>query len=139
MSMPKGVQLKLDRAKEHVNALDHEVKRFLDDKPYSARRVLEDDGTQHIFLWERFSPLPDCLALMAGDAIHNLRSCLDHMAVALAKAGAATQGVMMTPEEEARIQYPVARSDEEFIKQLRRGRLLYVEPRAQAFMKDRQP
>jgi len=137
--MPDSWRLKLDRATEHVNALDHAIERFLDLKPYAARRVINSDGTEYVFVWEKVQRTPDCFALIAGDAIHNLRSSLDHMAVELAKAGAAASGTAMTKEEEARIQFPIVESRNEFDEQVSRRRLQHVKACAQAIIERAQP
>jgi hypothetical protein len=137
--IPQSVKLKLRRVDEHMNALDESIKAFLEPKPYGARRILERDGAEHVFVWDGYIEPPDDFGLIAGDAIHNLRSSLDHLALALAIAGASTKGVSMTQKKVARIQFPVVASPSEFAEQLRRGRLEYVEPAVQAFIEDSQP
>jgi hypothetical protein len=139
MSLPRSVVLKLGRYQEHMEALEQAVKGFLNTEPYAATATMECDGTELVCRWERYQEPPDTLGLIVGDAIHNLRSSLDHMAVALAKAGAEAKGITMTSEEEARIQFPIVLSDEEFLKQNDRGRLAHVDPRARAFIEARQP
>lgn len=120
-----------------MKALEEARVLFLEGEPYATRRVIEDDGREHIFYWEKYTDTPDAFGLIAGDAIHNLRSSLDHLAVALAKAGADKQGVVMTPKELARVQFPVVISESEFVKQSKR--LLHVDPAAIALIKTQQP
>jgi len=137
--VPRSVQLKLGRVDKHMEALDESIKAFLEPKPYSAKRVLERDGRDHVLIWNDYVEPPDVFGLIAGDAIHNLRSSLDHMAVELAKAGATIQGVTMTAKEIEGIQFPIVLLEDDYAKQLRRGRLKYVEPAAQAFIESSQP
>ena len=137
--IPRSVQLKLGRVDTHIEALDESIKAFLKPKPYSAKRVLERDGRDHVLIWDDYVEPPDDFGLIAGDAIHNLRSSLDHMAVELARAGATAQAVTMTAKEIAGIQFPIVVFEEDFAKQLERGRLKYVDPDAQAFIESSQP
>jgi len=137
--VPRSVQLKLGRVDKHMEALDESIKSFLGPRPYSASRVLERDGLDHVFLWDDYVEPPDDFGLIAGDAIHNLRSSLDHMAVELAWAGAKAHRVTMTAKEVQGIQFPIVLSEEDFKTQIGRGRLKYVQPAAQAFIESTQP
>ncbi len=144
MSLPRSVALKLDRAAEHVHALQEAQEAFLAGKPYTYRRTIEggtceEEGTDHVFRWERYTAPPDSLGLIAGDAIHNARSALDHLAVALAEYGARVAGVTMTPRVEAGIQFPICFSHDQFVEQIRRGRLEHVERSARAIIEACQP
>lgn len=138
-NVPRSVELKLGRVETHMELLDQSIQAFLEPKPYSAKRILERDGLDHVLIWDTYVEPPDDFGLVAGDAIHNLRSSLDHMAVELAKAGAKAQGIAMTAKEIAGIQFPIVLSEEEFNKQVLRGRLKCVEPTAQALIENSQP
>jgi hypothetical protein len=76
--------LKLDRAEYHLNDLYTEIGRFIDDKPYDIVRVPE--CRKHPDCWRyilRTRAVDPSCALILGDAVHNMRSALDHLAVAL--------------------------------------------------------
>jgi hypothetical protein len=135
---PRSVRLKLERFQEHMDSLDEVIRTFLEGEPYAAGRRVEAGGTEHVLYWERYVDPPDRLGLIAGDAVHNLRSSLDHLVVALAQAGAACAGGTLTAEEEAGLQFPVATTPQGFAAQVQR-RLLHVDPRAQAVIEARQP
>ena len=139
MVIPRSVQLKLDRATHHLTTLQEQVESFLADKPYAERRVLEHNGHDHVFVWDKFSPTPDVFALIAGDAVHNLRSALDHLAFALAEAGAHKKAASLSPAQAARIEFPITRSEDDFLQKLGRGVLRNVEPNAKAFIEVSQP
>jgi hypothetical protein len=144
MGLPWNVTLKLDWAAKHVQTLQVAQDKFLAGDPYTYGRAVEGgtregEGTDHVFRWERYTRPPDCLGLIAGDAIHNARSALDHLAVALAEHGARVAGVTMTRQDEAGIQFPIVRSHADFVEQVRRGRLQHVDSAARALIESRQP
>lgn len=120
-----------------MKAFEDARRLFMEGKPYAERRVTANDRREHVFIWENYTPTPETFGLIAGDAIHNLRSSLDHLAVGLANAGADKQGVVMTPEEVATIQFPIVKAESEFVKQSKK--LLYVDPQAIAYIKSVQP
>jgi hypothetical protein len=81
-----GPRLKIRRAKRHVEDARKEIDRFLSRRPY--RLVVEADPDPHFqrVVLQQGEPVPYDIALIIGDAIHNLRSALDHMACELVRA-----------------------------------------------------
>jgi hypothetical protein len=76
-----SVWLKIERAKKHADDLETEIERFGDSEPYEIETqgdVKNGPGCYRIKGTPK--PLPDDLPLIAGDAVHNLRSALDHFA-----------------------------------------------------------
>lgn len=85
-----GARLKIERARQHLKTLGHETRVFTESQPY--RTVIEPDpetGDQvvRVRLTRPERRIPLRLGLIAGDAIHNLRSALDHLAWQLAVIG----------------------------------------------------
>lgn len=86
-----GVQLKLDRAAEHLAALDAEMHAWVAAQtrnPYDTATHQERGSDGVVWNVTRISAvraLPDRWGLIAGDALHNARSALDHMVCALAR------------------------------------------------------
>jgi hypothetical protein len=81
-----GPRLKIRRAKRHVEDARKEIEGFLSRRPY--RLVIEagpDPNSWHVVL-RQDELVPYDIALIIGDAIHNLRSALDHMACELVRA-----------------------------------------------------
>jgi hypothetical protein len=78
-----GVQIKMDRAQAHAHELD---KAFWGAFPRGACKTtveVHDEGRRHVYLADH-PPAPDPVwGAIAGDAIHNLRSALDHLAYQL--------------------------------------------------------
>jgi hypothetical protein len=137
--VPRSVDLKLKRAEEHIDVLDAEIQTFLADEPYGAYRSLERGGLEHIIFWSRYTEPPPRLGLIAGDAIHNIRSSLDHMVVALAKFGASLSGETVSEQDERRLQFPITMSPDEFQKQVKGQALAWVPSPAAAIIEQRQP
>jgi len=137
--IPRSVELKFARAGEHITALDKAIKTFLGTKPYGTRREVERDGHEHVFYWTSYEDCPDSFGLIAGDAIHNLRSSLDHMVVALAIEGAKSSGKRLNWDDLKKLQFPVVTKKPDFDEQVRRDRLRDVAPSAVAFIESVQP
>ncbi len=75
----RGPKLKIERAERHIRDLQRAIDAFNARHPYPY--VVQDDaerGSRDI-TFEVRETIPDELGLIAGDAIHNLRSALDIM------------------------------------------------------------
>jgi hypothetical protein len=75
--------MKVGRARTHIDALESEIGAYWQAGPVSVRGegvvTIVGGGTgARTFTVETFKPLPDNIALLAGDAAHNLRAALDH-------------------------------------------------------------
>lgn len=86
--MTESWRLKLDRAEQHLADLKREIDGYTNEHAYEAvRNVGGAKCHEHIDCWRyrlRITKKPDpWLAILAGDVVHNLRSGLDHIAVAL--------------------------------------------------------
>jgi len=73
--------MKITRANQHVNALDREVGIFFE--AYAGSQVINHrfDGTWHIVSINPMveGSMPLLCSVICGDAMHNLRSALDHL------------------------------------------------------------
>jgi hypothetical protein len=106
----RGPRLKLDRAELHIEDF-HEVLRVLLENYREAVTVESDpnSGEMQCVMVEPFL-LPDELALIAGDAAHNLRSAWDHLAVLLIERTG----------QDVRTQFPFGENVDAFEAQLNR-------------------
>ncbi len=115
--MADSFTLKLDWSEKRLKRLDHdssawverESQRIIDEPDPTPLSVQLSFGVGH---HRRFRVLdvesvPDDFGLLFGDCVHNLRSSLDHLAMALAMANAARQGVAMTDREIAGSEFPI--------------------------------
>jgi hypothetical protein len=76
----RHVTLKIKRAKEHVGDVKRQLDAFDATKPYKIGTKHDPQTRKLIYYVTSADPVPDCLPLIAGDAIQNLMSALDHMA-----------------------------------------------------------
>ena len=82
----QGARSKLERAKEHIRYFDRSLRAFFENSPYRTFIETDSDGVQKCkLIVDRPVVLPPNLVCSVGDAIHNLRSVLDHVAYAVAK------------------------------------------------------
>lgn len=76
----KHITLKVKRAYEHISAFEQQLRIFLESRPYKVGAKRDPKNRKLIYYVENAEPIPDCLLLIAGDAIQNLMSALDHLA-----------------------------------------------------------
>jgi hypothetical protein len=75
---------KLDRAREHLEALDEKTAAFFADEPYKIGSEFRPDTSEYVFWIEPTRQPPAELGLILGEYAHNLRSALDHLVCQLA-------------------------------------------------------
>jgi hypothetical protein len=84
-----GIYLKLDRAQEHFDSLDAEIREFLEANPAETFAQESADGT-FLLRVGRLEPLPLRWGVLVGDLVHDTRSSLEHMAHQLVLANGGT-------------------------------------------------
>ena len=80
-------RLKLKRAEKHFEELNAKIADYLSGNPYRAvRRPQKGHRKRHVWTYVlEVGDKPDAeLAIILGDVVHNLRSALDHLVVAIA-------------------------------------------------------
>ena len=70
---------KLAWSAQHLHTLDLEIQDFMKRYPFRARCNHRDGTREFQVVVEEMPLLPPHWPLMAGDAIHNMRSALDHL------------------------------------------------------------
>jgi hypothetical protein len=78
-----SVDLKIKWANKHIKDLERHIDAFDATDPYE--RVIQDDpqdAERYQGIFKIHKPIPSCIPLTTGDAIHNLRSALDHLVCA---------------------------------------------------------
>lgn len=113
--IPNSVRLKIDWAEKHLDALDAEIDRW-SSGPRNPRRLKRiHDGVPPTDFRAQFRfdpPIPDTVPMIIGDAVHNLRSALDHLACALAELEIPTD----SETGHSGIEFPIYISEDKFNK-----------------------
>jgi hypothetical protein len=86
--------------------------------PWKGARVRR--AVRSTYCWKTFQTPPPELGLIAGDAIHNARSALDHLAVHIDARGALLADVPFTDDDEKQVQFPITTSPDKFNKAVAR-------------------
>ena len=83
-----GVDLKIERAKEHIDDLQRQIAAFDATNPYELIEQDDpEDPERHQGMIKIHAPIPTSISLTTGDAVHNLRTALDHLACAAVSSG----------------------------------------------------
>lgn len=104
------IREKIERAKKHIGDLDNERASFLALNPYLVTPEYYAEYNATAYFLDECPPIPNSIALMAGDAIHNLRSALDHLFFQLIEANGKTPIIEDYPG------FPILKSKERFDK-----------------------
>ncbi len=79
------IQSKIVRARAHISALEVSIESFRRSRPLELGWRDSADGSERTFFLKTVPLVPIEIPLVAGDAIHNIRSSLDHLAYELVK------------------------------------------------------
>jgi len=97
-------ELKIGRAREHVATVERAVDAWLETNDYTVVSAVDEDDPDRI-VWSAnvTTDPPASLSLLIGDAVHNLRSALDHVVYFLAETNLGT----LAPAVEAELMFPI--------------------------------
>jgi hypothetical protein len=104
------VRRKIERAREHIVHLVAERRAFFDTDPYELVRTYDPQSHRTAIRLARTPCIPANISLIAGDAIHNLRSALDYLVWKLA----------VNPLKPRQVDFPVYESFKKFDNQFPR-------------------
>lgn len=127
-----GTRTKLDRAREHVEALDAETRAFVDAHPYRVVRKYYAKTCHATFRFVQDTPPPLLRwGVLLGDAIHEFSSALDHIA---------WQFALKTRSNPARsTAFPVCLRDGDWESKRTKDMLKHIGLDDRAFIRDKQP
>ncbi len=108
-----ALMAKLERAEEHIFKLQEFWRSFVDGGAYPIKSQDTPDAAYRMFYLDSAAPIPVDVPLLAGDAIQNLRSSLDHLAYRLVCVGTKSPGPF------DRIYFPIAELPKEFKARIR--------------------
>jgi hypothetical protein len=83
----EGIRTKLDRAREHRETFEREWKSWTEDFKEDSITIVENFDLDHELLISTITAtrdIPPRLGAVVGDAVHNLRSCLDQLTFEIA-------------------------------------------------------
>jgi len=126
----RSARIKIQRAKDHIANLRREKDAWIGRKPYRLTSNVNTKGGKIMLNINVIEPIPDQFSAIMGDAIHNLRSALDHLVWALVIANGETP----TEVNQFPINYNLA-SLEKAIPKCLKG----VDPKAISAIKKLQP
>jgi hypothetical protein len=107
----KGINGKIKRALYHIENLDQSFHTWMNAHPWAIETETHPNGLVKRFNFRLLQALPDDYGLVLGDALHNLRSALDHLACAVAvHNGKSFKGVAF-PISASRDAFPGQRDD----------------------------
>jgi len=111
----KSARLKIDRASEHITDINEVLK---EKRPF--RYIVETDAKagRRATMAEKDQAVVDALSVRSGDAIHNLRSALDHA------YGAVVRRVATTDRERRDVQFPFSETASR-LEEARKNRLAH--------------
>jgi hypothetical protein len=114
----RQVSLKVERAKKHLRDLDEAIDQFLGTSPYGVGHRRDPETRRLVYFVRNVEPTPDCLPLLAGDAVQNLMGALDHLAYQMVCCDTRDQ-----PPKPNGIYFPIADNAEKYRKE-KRGKML---------------
>lgn len=126
-----GPRAKLDRAAEHIQEFDAAVRRWNNSKTFrTVSEQFNSDKTEYIYRFE-FGSIPVRIGIIAGDALHNLRSSLDYLVWQLA--------LLTTGHPGTETAFPICLTDGEASQKRIKTLLKHVPNDAREIIKDLQP
>lgn len=108
ISLVDRLLLKGYRANEHAVQLDVASGAFFNSKPYTVGIEINTNKRERSYRLVDMQPVPFPINLLVGDAIQNLRSCLDHLAHHLVSIG------MGSPGPFPHVYFPISKEAKEF-------------------------
>jgi len=106
--MFEHAKLKIKRANQHIEELRVILNDFLQTDFYRRRVESDKQAGRHTLTFEA-QPFPDCIPLIVGDAMHNLRTALDFVAYDIVTLGGG-------PGDEAK--FPIRMEEEDLVTAL---------------------
>jgi hypothetical protein len=103
-----SAEVKLNRAREHVTALENELRAFGKRHPEPVRLAIRDDPSPQLLpvVVEAVQQPDPFMSAIVGDALHNFRSALDHVAWQLVRHGSSPPD-RLSEEAARKIMFPI--------------------------------
>lgn len=125
-----GPKRKLARAADHLQAFNTAVQLWYDSKPLQEKGRFNADKSSYVYTFEA-AAVPVDIGVLAGDVLHNFRSCLDHIVWQLA--------LLTTDTPYKRTAFPIFLSDNDTSKRQINDVLQNVPDEARMVIESLQP
>ena len=111
----EGVFAKLERAREHFESLERELRDYEEVSTTKLSLDIDEAARRARIMWHCDPAPPLRLAILAGDCVHNARSALDKLICALVRRRDPSDscGGRAFPICDERSQYPVRQQNRE--------------------------
>lgn len=128
---------KLDHAKVHIARLTQACEEYRERKPVEVRAESVTTPGEVVYRFHQSTPVPVQISLILGDVLHNLRSALDSLMLALVRLDMDRD---LTEEEERVCQFPIAPNAKAFKDNLSRATALgLISDQLRASLREGQP
>lgn len=112
MNRITAVEIKIERAKQHLHELETAVQQFFNSQPYLLERLQEPETGDLVYRVRVRAQPPAPWDAIIGDVIHNLRASLDFLVCQLVEANGTTPSTSTM--------FPIAKSAIEFEAQVKK-------------------
>lgn len=126
-----GCRAKLDRAKETIASLARDISSFELQSPLPFKITREHRGAEYVFIASGETLAPLRFSVLAGEAVHHMRSSLDHLVSALVVSNG------NTPSRAH--QFPICATEKDFESAINRKQLDGVSSSAKDIIRSMQP
>jgi hypothetical protein len=109
----EGPRLKWEGAVRNLEAIKGKVAEFIESEPHRVTIKFEPEAGCHVARMAIGEEPDPQLGIMVGEFVHNLRSCLDHIAWQVARL---SNSAKVCNKNRASIYFPVCHSHKEFLK-----------------------
>lgn len=138
----RAIDLRLDRAGEHLRRLDQLVTEYEVSVPYTVSHTIENKSEEHVYQLTFTTDPDERIAVIAGDFLHNLRSALNYLMVGLVPASRKRKTQYPLFNKDPFLRDPITRR---YVERDPQGRRLWrqyttgVDPKALAVIEEFQP
>lgn len=122
--------VKANRAKEHIEALRHEVDTYRESEPYRVVPEATEIQGRLAYRLDIKKPMPTAISAIIGDVVHNLRAALECLAFELARR---SHDVPLTKKQEQDSTFPICVTPDKFDEFFAKRKGLYDERAITAF------
>src|ERR1700689_4629328 len=119
---------KLDRAYQHLDALEVEIDRWLGTHPQSETNEFNPETGEHVVFAEPTGEPPPDISLIAGDCLFDLRASLDHVVYALSAEYFKQLGKPLPTDVAESTEFPIFGDPDRYLKWAKARKIGHIDP-----------